>query len=1209
MKNIIDRFVLDSNGITTLTRLDNIIDKKRSILKDNSFNMLLVYEDIREARLFVEKLGDYIEKRVNNLHAYSGDENEVNESRLSQKWRNDAAALFIYADNTPSLDQRRKLGSLIQQIPEVIFCMCISTTDLERALKCDDHLYYRVFSEHIHIDCANASVITSRFLEDLRGRGYETTDAFVNDIKEYISVVYPKADLKNDEFIDDLRNRILRNHYGNGNETMQIGESSVPYYVKPEITQNIPSTEHPIISDTQKNATKEETVKKSDIAPPKNEPYKITLYPFPIDDAKEKLRINLQADTSDKKPDMNILICSISLLPRSTAGNYYYSKIPNTGDCPNRMFIFEGISQLEPGTKYMLNKLAMEGKRIDRIILYCSYKSHHDKYIMDKDKGIFSKTKDGDDKSGFSSADYYIGRMRNYMKGKESFIKKDSSDNSFVELLPIPDEEKLKDLKEAEDRGYITVDDARTLYFDSDNKWALDYQLEGDSENINNSWIYTVKEDMDSPSIDTLTQFYNLIEKECKSSKVHIYLDAQGGMRSFFNLYYSLFSMFDESKVVIEDVCATQFEPNKKTHPICDVTDEYRTIKLVSAINAFSHYGRGDLLLEYFSRSSAQPLPSDEQMLLNSIQKVSESISISNPNGFYDGLSSLRIALNNLKTNSSNSYLALLKNDIQLKYGPLLTEEEFTPLEIIRWCNANKFTQQALAFIEDKMPAFILSKILPTEISDNTDGSSVFRQIEAPVYAEANLKLIKNIKGSNHKAYNALSNTVLHNVIKLLIENENDLYVKNALVCLFKKIMPDTASLASQEIKTVSSIIRDILGDASACHKDDLIKKLTRCIIAVEKINLTKLINVHFRQNNVNTSLSKKYFDSKSGEAIKRYYTTWDNTIQFIDNSYSPTDAIAPEIFTKIKSDPNDCSIRDFYLDFYNFVYGRDYSNGYSIAYSGSNQQDLISIKLAFIRFSEFHKQIIKIPEATNILLEDFASTLLQAAKQRKQELNDKTSALIRDYCRLLGISITASGNLTIADLSDIFRCLYNEPRIDILSEVENKITDSTYTATTSKTEYEELTIRPLKYDNGALIDEDTINKYCAFREHEYLRGSNQEFVPMYWDFRIIKNFNDMLDLSHGFHFYSTVIGKTGEEDGDQITICMTTPDDKVTFKMSYYSQDKDLLDLYLRLHVALKQERNNSSHAADSELRLPFSVIEAMISQYISISDELLNH
>lgn len=1207
MKNIIDRFVLDSNGITTLTRLNNIIDKKRSILKDNSFNMLLVYEDIREARLFVEKLGDYIEKRVNNLHAYSGDENEVNESRLSQKWRNDAAALFIYADNTPSLDQRRKLGSLIQQIPEVIFCMCISTTELERALKCDDHLYYRVFSEHIHIDCANASVITSRFLEDLRGRGYETTVAFVNDIKDYISVVYPKADLKNGEFIDDLRNRVMRNHYGDGNETMQIKESSVPYYVKPDILQNIPSTEHPIISDTQKDAAKEETVKKSNVASDNNEPYIITLYPFPIDDAKEKLRINLQSDTADKKPDMNILICSISLLPRSMAGNYYYSKIPNTGNCPNRMFVFKGISQLEPGTKYMLNKLALEGKRIDRIILYCSYESHHNKYKTEEDKGIFSKT-DDDDITVFSSADYYIRRIRDYMNGKELFIEKDSSDNRFVELKPKPTDDKSKDLKDAEERGYTTVDDARTLYFDSDNKWALNYQLEDDSENIDSSWIYTVKEDKDARSIDTLTQFYNLIEKECKNSKVHIYLDAQGGLRSFFNLYYSLFSMFDESKVVIDEVCATQFELRESTHPICDVTDEYRTIKLVSAINAFSHYGRGDLLSEYFSRSSAEPLPSDEQLLLDSIQKVSESISISNPNGFYDGLKSMRIALNNLKSNSSNSYLALLKNDIQLKYGPLLIEEEITPLEIIRWCNANKFTQQALAFVEDKMPAFILSKILPTEISEKADGSSAFRQIEDSGYAEENQNLIESIKGSNHKTYNTLSNTVLHTVTKLLIEDENDLYVKNALICLFKKIMHNTASLTDQETQTASLIIRDILNDANSCKKTGLIKELARCIIEAEQINLTKLINVKFKLNNKYIKLSEKYFGCRSGNDIKNYYTTWDNTIRFIDNSYIPTDAIAPEIFTKIRSDANNGRIRDFYLDFYKFVYDRDCSKDYSIAYSVSNQQNLIPIKLSFIEFSEFHMQIIKNPEATNILLEYFASTLLQAAKQCNQDLNVNKSALIRDYCRLLGIPITTSEKLTIADLIDIFKYLYNEPRVDILSEVENKITDSTYTAKTSKTEYAELITRPLKYDDAVLIDEDTVKKYCAFREHESLRG-NKEFVPMYWDFRILKDFNDMLNLSHNFNFYSTVIGKTGEKDGNQVTISMTAPDDKGTFKMSYYSQDKDRLDLYLRLHAALKQERNNSSHAADSELRLPFSVIEAMISQYISISDELLNH
>jgi hypothetical protein len=84
---------------------------------------------------------------------------------------------------------------------------------------------------------------------------------------------------------------------------MQIEESSVPYYVKPDITQNIPSTEHPIISDTQKDVAKEETGKKSNVASDSNEPYIITLYPFPIDDAKEK-RSRLIFKYEEKLGDM-----------------------------------------------------------------------------------------------------------------------------------------------------------------------------------------------------------------------------------------------------------------------------------------------------------------------------------------------------------------------------------------------------------------------------------------------------------------------------------------------------------------------------------------------------------------------------------------------------------------------------------------------------------------------------------------------------------------------------------------------------------------------------------------------------------------------------------------------------------------------------------------------------------------------------------------
>ena len=68
-------------------------------------------------------------------------------------------------------------------------------------------------------------------------------------------------------------------------------------------------------------------------------------------------------------------------------------------------------------------------------------------------------------------------------------------------------------------------------------------------------------------------------------------------------------------------------------------------------------------------------------------------------------------------------------------------------------------------------------------------------------------------------------------------------------------------------------------------------------------------------------------------------------------------------------------------------------------------------------------------------------------------------------------------------------------------------------------------------------------------------------------------------------------------------------PINDITIEVSYCCQDKDKLDLYLRLQQALKKERNNSSHASDSDLRLPLPIIENAIRQYILLSDELTSH
>lgn len=67
--------------------------------------------------------------------------------------------------------------------------------------------------------------------------------------------------------------------------------------------------------------------------------------------------------------EKNVILCSMSLFNTYLSTNAYYLLDKK------EQYLFSGISQLEPGSKYFINKLAAEGKRIDQIIVYCSPKS------------------------------------------------------------------------------------------------------------------------------------------------------------------------------------------------------------------------------------------------------------------------------------------------------------------------------------------------------------------------------------------------------------------------------------------------------------------------------------------------------------------------------------------------------------------------------------------------------------------------------------------------------------------------------------------------------------------------------------------------------------------------------------------------------------------------------------------------------------------
>jgi len=63
----------------------------------------------------------------------------------------------------------------------------------------------------------------------------------------------------------------------------------------------------------------------------------------------------------------------------------------------------------------------------------------------------------------------------------------------------------------------------------------------------------------------------------------------------------------------------------------------------------------------------------------------------------------------------------------------------------------------------------------------------------------------------------------------------------------------------------------------------------------------------------------------------------------------------------------------------------------------------------------------------------------------------------------------------------------------------------------------------------------------------------------------------------------------------------------KISFSIDNTQENRDRLESFLRLHNALKKERNCSNHAAQTGIRLPMTVVKQMLDLYVELAKELL--
>lgn len=94
-----------------------------------------------------------------------------------------------------------------------------------------DEMYYRFFAHRIFMRPMTLDEITEAVYKGIRAESLTTDQAFDEGIKKYIQIVYPKADLKESNFVNDLVNRILVSYYQEPTGDI-ITENCVPFYRK-----------------------------------------------------------------------------------------------------------------------------------------------------------------------------------------------------------------------------------------------------------------------------------------------------------------------------------------------------------------------------------------------------------------------------------------------------------------------------------------------------------------------------------------------------------------------------------------------------------------------------------------------------------------------------------------------------------------------------------------------------------------------------------------------------------------------------------------------------------------------------------------------------------------------------------------------------------------------------------------------------------------
>ena len=231
---------------------------------------------------------------------------------------------------------------------------------------------------------------------------------------------------------------------------------------------------------------------------------------------------------------------------------------------------------------------------------------------------------------------------------------------------------------------------------------------------------------------------------------IALYIDVQGGLRKIstqINAIVEYLSSLDNVNIVGR--YANDYKYGKEEHQIICVDDEYNTYNLVTAMDIFKKYGRGEKIKAYFEkRQYSDPFAIK---LADAIELAAKSIQQCDVDGFDEAIEKIRELNNIYDADTVSAELQLIFNDITEDYKPLFAAK-YRYVEQIRWCIKKNFIQQAMTILESKMPdEYVLNglKYFAVEGDDIDEILGVLEDIYLKNYSYINSKTKKRMISNN----------------------------------------------------------------------------------------------------------------------------------------------------------------------------------------------------------------------------------------------------------------------------------------------------------------------------------------------------------------------------------------------------------------------------------------------------------------------------